>query len=69
MYAIIEDSGVQIKVSQGDVIRVDERPLPAGTGSITFERVLLVGGAEGGGEARIGRPYVEGAKVTAEVLG
>ena len=28
MYAIIEDSGTQIKVSEGDVIRVDLRDIP-----------------------------------------
>ena len=28
MYAIIEDSGTQIKVSEGDVIKVDLRDLP-----------------------------------------
>ena len=47
MYAIIEDSGSQIKVSQGDIIRVALRELPADAATLTFERVLLVapGGA------------------------
>ncbi|MEX0885628.1 MAG: 50S ribosomal protein L21 [Phycisphaeraceae bacterium] len=64
MYAIIEDSGTQIKVSEGDVIRVDTRDLPEDTTELTFDRVLLVGGEE----PRIGQPAVAGAKVTAEIL-
>ena len=44
MYAIIEDSGTQIKVSEGDVIRVDVRDLPDDAATLTFDRVLMVGG-------------------------
>lgn len=65
MYAIIEDSGTQIKVSEGDVIRVDLRELPENAASLTFDRVLLIGGE---GEPRIGAPVLEGAKVTADIL-
>ncbi|MFP4145976.1 MAG: 50S ribosomal protein L21 [Phycisphaeraceae bacterium] len=65
MYAIIEDSGTQIKVSEGDVIRVDQRELPENSASLTFDRVLMVGGE---GEPKIGQPVVEGAKVTADIL-
>lgn len=67
MYAIIEDSGTQIKVSQGDVIKVAIRDLPADTASLTFDKVLMVGGGEG--EAKVGSPLVSGAKVVADVLG
>ncbi|MCC7193731.1 MAG: 50S ribosomal protein L21 [Phycisphaeraceae bacterium] len=67
MYAIIEDSGTQIKVSQGDVIQVALRDLPANAATLTFDRVLFVGGGEGA--AKIGAPLVAGAKVTADVLG
>lgn len=69
MYAIIEDSGTQIKVSEGDVIRIDQRDLADNAGevpSITFDRVLLVGGE--GVDAKVGQPLVDGAKVTADVL-
>ena len=66
MYAIIEDSGTQIKISEGDVIKVALRDLPTEAATITFDRVLLVGGAEE--EIKIGEPLVEGAKVTADVL-
>ena len=65
MYAIIEDSGRQFKVTSGDTINVD-RELTPDTKSITFDRVLLVAGE---GTPRIGTPTVGGATVTADVLG
>ena len=66
MYAIIEDSGSQFKVGKGDIIRVDLRDLAENQTNIEFDRVLLIGGEESA--AKIGEPYVSGAKVTAEVL-
>ncbi len=68
MYAIIEDSGTQIKVSNGDIIKIDPRDLSDDAASVTFDRVLLVGGAEEGDAATIGAPLVEGATVTADIL-
>lgn len=65
MYAIIEAGGRQLKVSSGDVVRVE---LPATEEkTIKFDRVLLVGGGDGG--AKIGTPALAGASVTADVLG
>ncbi|MEE9212595.1 MAG: 50S ribosomal protein L21 [Phycisphaeraceae bacterium] len=69
MYAIIEDSGTQIKVSEGDMIHVAIRDLPADVATITFDNILMVGQAKKDGGAKIGTPYVKGAKVTADVLG
>ena len=66
MYAIIEDSGTQIKVSEGDVIRVDLRDLPDNAQSLTFDRVLMVGGDEK--QTKVGQPVLEGASVTADIL-
>ena len=65
MYAIIEDSGTQFKVTTGDTIRID-RKVEGGEKSVTFDRVLLVGGE---GDPRIGDPIVSGATVTADVVG
>jgi large subunit ribosomal protein L21 len=65
VYAVIEDSGSQFRVSEGDVLNVDLRELAADAKEIEFPRVLLVSG-EGG--LKIGAPLVEGAKVVAEVL-
>lgn len=68
MYAIIEASGGQLKVAQGDVIDidlVDEGTAEVGK-KLTFDKVLLISGVDGQ-SAKIGQPYVAGAKVTAEV--
>ncbi|BAM02724.1 50S ribosomal protein L21 [Phycisphaera mikurensis] len=66
MYAIIEDSGTQIKVSEGDVIDVDLRALGDDQADLTFDRVLVIGGGEGA--ATLGSPLIEGATVKADIL-
>ena len=70
MYAIIEDSGTQIKVMPGDVLDIDPRDISskAKTPKITFDRVLMVGDADSDDAATIGAPYVDGATVNAEIL-
>ena len=65
MYAVIEDSGTQIKVSEGDIIKIDTRELAEDAATVTFDRVMLVGGE---GAAKIGAPYVAGATVEADIL-
>ena len=65
MYAIIEDSGKQFKVTSGDRIRID-RSVAEDVKSLTFDKVLLVAGE---GSPRIGAPLVGGATVTADVIG
>ena len=63
-YAIFKTGGKQYRVEQGD--RVDVEKLEASVGdTVTFDEVLLV---NGGAAATIGSPFVEGAKVTAEVV-
>ena len=64
MYAILELSGRQYKVTTQDVIEVNRLASNDGD-KITFEKVLLV--AEGD-NVEIGQPYVKGASVEAEVL-
>ncbi|MEM6748909.1 MAG: 50S ribosomal protein L21 [Planctomycetota bacterium] len=66
MYAVIEDSGTQIKVAEGDVVKVAKRDLAPETVDLTFDKVLYLGG--GDGEPVIGQPLVAGASVKAEVL-
>ena len=65
MTAIIETGGKQFKVSAGDVITVEKLESEAGR-SFTFDRVL---GILDGEKTVFGKPYVEGAKVTATVEG
>jgi large subunit ribosomal protein L21 len=69
VYAIIEDSGTQIKVQPGDIVDVDLRDLDEAASSVTFDRVMMVGQQLEDAPAMIGSPYLDSAKVTAEVLG
>ena len=65
MYGVVEIGGSQLRVAPGD--RVDVQRLPAEEGAeLSFDRVLLVGGGEGG--PLVGLPLVEGARVTARVV-
>ena len=66
MYSIIEQGGIQFKVAPGETIRV---PLiTASEGSeVAIERVLLASTEDGA--LKIGMPLVDGASVTAKVLG
>ena len=66
VYAIIEDSGTQIRVAKGDVMDIDLREVGPRSKKIKFDRVLLVG--ETGVAPTIGTPYVSGATVSAEIL-
>jgi large subunit ribosomal protein L21 len=65
MYAIIEDGGRQHRVTSGDTLLID-RELSGDEKTVTFDRVLLVGGE---GQPKIGTPLVAGATVTADVVG
>ena len=65
MYAIVESGGFQYSVNEGDVIRVPKIEAEAGTVQ-ELEKVLMI---SGGDTPHIGRPFVEGAKVEAEVVG
>ncbi len=68
MFAIIEESGSQRKVFEGDEILIDlfqEGQAKAGQ-AITFDKVLAVGTP--GGDGKVGQPYVKGATVSAEVV-
>ena len=69
LYAIVEDSGRQIRVKQNDVIDVDLRDLPDGAETIEFNRVLLIGDEQEEGSTKIGQPWLEGAKVVARING
>ncbi|PQO31938.1 50S ribosomal protein L21 [Bremerella cremea] len=66
MYAIIQEDGKQIKVEQGQELRIDFRFEASVGDALTFDQVLLVSGEDG---VKIGKPVVDGASVKAEVLG
>jgi large subunit ribosomal protein L21 len=68
MYAVIEDSGQQIKVAEGDVIHVDPRPMALDAMEVTFDRVMLVADADDQSEPKIGEPILGGATVEGELV-
>ena len=63
MYAVIQTGGKQYRVSEGEKIRVEKLDADAGA-SVELDKVLMVGE---GGEVKVGKPYVEGGRVTATV--
>ena len=63
MYAIIATGGKQYKVAEGDIIKV-EIGVEAGE-TYTFDQVLAVSNDK----LVVGNPTVEGATVTASVVG
>ena len=65
MYAIIADGGRQYRVEEGQEVVIDYREADQGS-QIQFDRVLALSDDSG---IRIGRPLIEGASVTAEVVG
>ena len=60
MYAIIETGGKQYRVQENDVLFVEKLEALEGD-TVEFDKVLMV-------NDKIGAPYVEGAKVTANVV-
>lgn len=57
-YAIFQTGGKQYRVKQGDIIKVEKLEAD---GKIEFDQVLMIGD-------KVGSPFVEGAKVVAEVV-
>ena len=64
MTAVIVTGGKQYRVAEGDVIYIEKLPAEADE-TVTFDQVLAVTGE---GVQSIGKPLVEGAKVTAKVV-
>ena len=65
MYAVIAHDGRQYKVEEGQELQIDYHDVPKGD-TVTFDKVLAFGD---GTDTKLGRPTLEGATVTAEVLG
>ena len=63
MYAVIKNGGKQYKVQEGDILKLDKMSLEPKT-SIEITEVLAINN----GELVVGTPFVEGAKVVAEVI-
>lgn len=63
MYAIIETGGKQYRVEEGTKLVVEKLAVETGS-DITLDKVLMLGG----GECKVGNPYLAGVAVTAEVV-
>lgn len=63
MYSVVEIGGHQYKVKTGDVLDVQKLQAEEGK-AVEFDKVLFVGGEN----VKVGKPVVEGAKVTAHVI-
>src|SRR3989338_2865970 len=69
-FAVIQTGGKQYKVSKGGFVsiekikREDKREYAKGD-KLSFDKVLLV---DDGTDATIGTPYIDGAKVAAEIV-
>ena len=64
MYAVLQTGGKQYKVQEGDVLFVEKLDVEEGS-TVEFDTVLAVSKDSG---LVIGKPMVEGAKVTAKVV-
>jgi large subunit ribosomal protein L21 len=65
-FAVLMTGGKQYKVSAEDKLQVEKLDAKEGE-TVTFETVLLHAAVDG--EVKVGTPYIEGAKLTAKVLG
>ena len=63
MYAVVETGGKQYRVAIGQQVDVEKLEGVEGD-QITLDRVMLVAGD---GQARVGAPVVEGARVMATI--
>ena len=65
MFAVFSSGGKQHRVTEGEIIRVEKLAVQAGE-EVVFDKVLMVAD---GDSVSVGAPYVEGGKVTGEVVG
>ncbi|MCI6863957.1 MAG: 50S ribosomal protein L21 [Anaerobiospirillum succiniciproducens] len=65
MYAVIFCGGKQHKVVEGEKLRVELLNKEQGS-TVELDKVLLI---SDGTNVKVGTPYIDGAKVTATVLG
>ncbi|WP_462323431.1 50S ribosomal protein L21 [Desulfoplanes sp.] len=64
MFAIVETGGKQFRVQEGLTVKVAKLDAEAGS-ELSLDKVLMAGEGE---DLKVGTPYVDGAKVTCEVV-
>lgn len=63
MYAVVQTGGKQYRVAEGTTLKVEKLDAAEGE-NIELDHVLLVAN---GDQVTVGKPYIEGGKVTATV--
>ncbi len=63
MYAVIVTGGKQYRVEEKAVLRVEKLDAPVGD-TVSLGQVLMLGGDT----VRVGRPFIDGAVVTARIV-
>ena len=63
-YAVIQAGGTQVRVSEGSTVNLEGEQGAPGT-EIVLGKVLMLAS---GGDVKVGRPFVDGASVVAEVV-
>ncbi len=66
MFAVIKTGGKQYKVKEGQILKIEKIAGKVGD-TVEFDQVLLTAD-EKGENIKIGRPYLTGTKVSAEIL-
>jgi len=64
MYAVIKTGGKQYRVEEGQTIRVEKLNADEGS-TVELDEVLMVAN---GDDVKIGAPYVENGKVSADIV-
>lgn len=65
-FAVIQTGGKQYLVKEGQSLKI-EKIVGVKGDKMAFDKVLLIANDDGS-EAKVGKPYVDGAKVEAEIL-
>lgn len=63
MYAVIQTGGKQYRVEEGATLKIEKLDAQSGE-SVEFDKVLMV---QSDGAVQVGKPFLEGGKVTATV--
>ena len=64
MFAVFESGGKQHRVGEGEVLKLEKLGVAPGE-SVVFDKVLMVAD---GDDVTVGKPYVDGQSVKAEVV-
>ncbi|WP_448548975.1 50S ribosomal protein L21 [Thalassotalea fusca] len=64
MYAVFQSGGKQHRVTEGQTVRLEKLELEVGA-TVEFDNVLMIANGE---DINVGAPYINGGKVTAEVV-